>query len=285
MSAPSTTSRSWLRVTGPADPRSTVVCIPHAGAGAMSFARWLAAFGPDVRVARVGLPGREDARDQQPLRRVHQAVDGLVPAVTDLPGSGPIALYGHSMGALVAYELARALSGAGTRPVHLVVSGRRAPNLAPRRPPIHRLPEPEFRSGVAAMSADPQRTATGIRYAAPVLRADLELGEEYVHAPSPILDVPMSAFGGAVDPLVTPDEIAAWAHVTSPWPPCRPTSPPAGSRTCGRPTARRRLAPRRDPRSGRHRLRAARVRGHPSDGAAGAARRLPRRGVLPLVGW
>ena len=76
--AGTTGTRSWLRVNGPADPRLTVVCLPHAGAGATSFARWQAAFDPDVRLARVRLPGREDAPHEAPLRRVHQAVDVTV---------------------------------------------------------------------------------------------------------------------------------------------------------------------------------------------------------------
>ena len=214
--AGTTGTRSWLRVNGPADPRLTVVCLPHAGAGATSFARWQAAFDPDVRLARVRLPGREDAPHEAPLRRVHQAVDGLLPAVSALVGDSPVALYGHSMGALVAYELARAMAAAGTPPVRLAVSGRRAPHLPPRRPPIHLLPDDEFLAGVDAMSAAPvRRTAAGVPYLLRVLRADLELGEEYVHAADPVLRVPLAAFGGVDDPVVAPDEIAAWADVAA----------------------------------------------------------------------
>lgn len=217
-----TARRPWLRtVDDPGrDAGLTVVCVPHAGAGASSFARWPAAFGPGVRLARVQLPGREDVTAEPPLRRVEEAVAGLGPEVARLARRGPVALYGHSMGALVVYELARAMTAAGVPPVHLAVSGRRAPHLPPRHPLLHRLPDDEFLAGLDVMLATPDRpaaprTAAHDRYALRVTRTDLELGEEYVHRPHPVLDVGLSAFGGHDDPIVDAEEIAAWEHVTT----------------------------------------------------------------------
>src|SRR5215470_713075 len=124
-------SRPWLRYE-PTPATVRLICLPHAGAGAASFARWLGLFRPDIGIVRVQLPGREDAAGEPALRRVDEVVTALLPQLRRF--DEPIALYGHSMGALVAFELARELQSA----VHLFVSGRRAPQLPASRPPIHR---------------------------------------------------------------------------------------------------------------------------------------------------
>lgn len=212
--------RSWLRIAGDDGAPLTLVCVPHAGAGASSFARWPALFGSDVRLARVQLPGREDVAGEPPLRRVADAVLALGPAVVRLAQRGRVALYGHSMGALVVYELARALETVGVPPLHVAVSGRRAPHLPARHAPLHRLSDAEFLDGLDRMAATTSgpapepRTPAQCRYALRVTRTDLELGEEYDHRPHPVLATPLSAFGGADDPVVAPHELVAWGHVT-----------------------------------------------------------------------
>jgi medium-chain acyl-[acyl-carrier-protein] hydrolase len=142
------------------------------------------------------------------------AVDGLRGQVAML---GPVALYGHSMGALLAFELARALETAGREPLHLFVSGRRAPHLPPRRPPTHHLPEQELIAALDAMGTvgAPYRSPAFLRYAVLLLKADLELSEEYEHRPEPRLRCPVTAFHGTDDPVVDADEADAWRIVTT----------------------------------------------------------------------
>jgi medium-chain acyl-[acyl-carrier-protein] hydrolase len=205
--------RSWLRDQRPAA-AVKLVCIPHAGGGASSFTRWLDLFPEDVSPVRVQLPGREDAASEAPLRRVGDAVAGLLPEVRQL-GDATVALYGHSMGALVAFYLARALEAEGPRPVHLFVSGRRPPHLPPRRATIHRLPDPEFAAALEEMGGlAPNASPAFRRYALPLIRADLEIAEEFEYEPEPRLRCPITAFYGAGDPIVDEDQAEAWARET-----------------------------------------------------------------------
>jgi medium-chain acyl-[acyl-carrier-protein] hydrolase len=189
-----------------------LVCLPHAGAGAASFNRWLGLFPPTIAAVRVQLPGREDVAAEPPLRRVRDAVDALLPQIRRLVDTR-VALYGHSMGALVAFELARALSAAGAGPVHLFISGRRAPHRSARRAPIHHLPDDAFvaeleaRGGTGGLAG---RNPALLRYALRLIKADLELCEEYAYHPGPRLRCPITAFYGTEDPVVDMDEVEAW---------------------------------------------------------------------------
>ncbi|MGQ4615906.1 alpha/beta fold hydrolase [Nocardia sp. R7R-8] len=213
MTAPGSV-RTWLRWT-PTDAPVRLICIPHAGAGASSFNRWPDLFPADIATVRVQLPGREDLAGAHPLRRVEDAVDGLLAQLGQWRAVR-VAIYGHSMGALVAFELARALAAAGTPVTHLFVSGRRAPQLSARRAPIHRLPDDEFAATLAALNAwgAAGRSVAFLRYALPLTRADLELSEEYHHRPLPRLGCSITAFCGTEDPVVDPGETAAWREVT-----------------------------------------------------------------------
>ncbi|WP_063040013.1 thioesterase II family protein [Nocardia pseudovaccinii] len=208
-------TRTWLRPER-AEAPVQLVCVPHAGAGASSFNRWLGLFPPDIAAVRVQLPGREDLSGEQALRRVGDAVDGLMPQLGQL-GGARVAIYGHSMGALVAFELARALAAAGKPAMHLFVSGRRAPQLFSSRTPIHHLAEDDFAAALTSMNAwgAAGRSVAFLRYALPLTRADLELSEEYHYQPLPRLGCPITAFYGTEDPVVDPAEIAAWHELTS----------------------------------------------------------------------
>jgi medium-chain acyl-[acyl-carrier-protein] hydrolase len=210
-------TQSWLRL--PADRPDgdlCLLCFPHAGGGAGSFVRWTGAFPPSVTPIRVQLPGRENLSAVPPLDQVDEVIAGLLPQVRALPQ--PIALYGHSMGALVAFELARALRRAGAAPAHLFTSGRRAPQLAPTRQPIHHLPDDEFalaleNSGGAVGFAS--QTPTLLKYTVPLTKADLRLCEEYVYRPEPAFPFPITVFHGLDDTVVDLAEADAWRAQTT----------------------------------------------------------------------
>ncbi len=215
MTVQSPPADAWLRH----DPSDAVavalVCLPHSGAGASSFNRWSELFPRTVAVVRVQLPGREDVAAVPPLLRVGDAVAELLLRMRTL--EAPVALYGHSMGALVAFELARALHAAGTPPLHLFVSGRRAPGRPASRAPIHRLPDDELVAALTTMDATwsaVSRSRTFLRYALRIIRADMELSEEYAYRRGTPLCCPVTAFFGTEDPAVDTADIDAWRHET-----------------------------------------------------------------------
>lgn len=147
---------------------------------------------------------------------MRDAVAGLLPQLAAL-GDAELALYGHSMGALVAFEVARALTASRTPPRHLFVSGRRAPQLAATRPPIHDLPDDAFAAALAELGAwgVAAGSAVFLRYALPLTRADPKLSEEYRYGREPGLDCPVTAFYGTGDPVVEAREPAAWQELTN----------------------------------------------------------------------
>ncbi|CAL9588232.1 Thioesterase PikA5 [Nocardiopsis dassonvillei] len=193
-----------------------LVCFPHSGAGPSVFQRWGTGLAPDIEVWPVTLPGR-GSRSREPFARAWAPlVAEMASAVLD-GGTGPVALFGHSMGALLAFEVARALTRAGSPPLHLVVSGRAAPTGAARRPD---LPADDlalidavdriYQGVPAAVRESPELIA----HFAPVLRADLELVASHSYVPGPALTCPVTAMGGVDDPTVTEEELQGWAEHT-----------------------------------------------------------------------
>jgi len=163
-------------------------------------------------------PGREDRLRETPLRRISQLAELLLrdfPACEDRP----FAFWGHSMGALVAFELARLLVRAGRRaPGHLLVSGRQPPQLSEPFEPIHQLPDTElvkelqrrYRGMPDAIARDPEIRAVFL----PTIRADLELIHTYVHEAGPPLECGISALGGTED-WVSREQLEGWrVHTT-----------------------------------------------------------------------
>jgi surfactin synthase thioesterase subunit len=165
----------------------------------------------------VQLPGRQDRLDEPPPRGLADVLDELEGA-WPWPPSAPVALYGHSMGALLAFELAHRLwAERDVRLSALFVSSHRAPHLARRDPPIAELPDARFLAAVRELGGtdgELLRDPELMRIALPALRADVSVCEQYVFKPRARLPCPIHAFGGEEDPGVTPADFAAWAELT-----------------------------------------------------------------------
>ncbi|WP_329558212.1 alpha/beta fold hydrolase [Streptomyces uncialis] len=211
--------RSWLVTPRPRpEARLRVLCFAYAGGGSAAFTGWADALPSDVELSAVRLPGRESRILQRPYTDIDELLPDLVQAVSSYCRE-PFVLFGHSMGALIAYAYARRLRDAGLRgPEHLVVSGRRAPQLTHNRPLVHDLPDHElldrlreFGGTTAEVLSDPRT----MRLVMPGLRADFQLNDTYRYTPEPRLDCPVTAFGGRQDSHVDEDGIAAWADRTT----------------------------------------------------------------------
>jgi medium-chain acyl-[acyl-carrier-protein] hydrolase len=198
-----------------------LVCFPYAGGGAAAFRDWHRHLPAQIEVVAVQLPGREN-RYGEPL---HTSLTGVIaPLVQTVQrlADKPFLFFGHSMGALIAFELARALCRAGAaQPFHLAVSGMRAPHLPRTEEPLHRMPDDELFDKIAAYNGTPQDLLADrdlMRFFLPQLRADFSIVETYAYAPAPRLPCPLTALGGTRDPNVAPDELVEWAgHTTGPF--------------------------------------------------------------------
>lgn len=214
-------SELWLAGRQPsATARLRLFCFPYAGAGASIYRSWVGRLGPDVDVCPVQLPGRETRMHERPFTKVGPLVDALTEGLSPLLDL-PFALFGHSMGALIGFELARKLrDGGGPQPSHLFVSARRAPHLPDRFPSLCGLPDDRFVAMV-------KQRYDGIPHAVlecddllalllPRLRADIELLDTCTYEPQPPLACPISVFGGSEDSTVDIAELEAWKpHTTA----------------------------------------------------------------------
>lgn len=197
--------------------RLRMFCFPYAGGGASIYRGWAASLPADLEVCPVQLPGRESRMRDQPFSHTEE----MVPAVADAlrPYLGlPFVFFGHSMGGLIGFELARELRRRGqTLPLHLFVSGRRAPQLPAREEPIYDLPEPEFLVKLRELNGTPEEVLQHeelMRLLIPLLRADFAVNETYAYTEEEPFDFGISAFGGLGDEEVTREDVEAWRKQT-----------------------------------------------------------------------
>jgi surfactin synthase thioesterase subunit len=208
----------WLPRPNPRpDARLRLLCLPYAGGGPQAFQKWPDRLPADIEVLPVNLPGRGRRFGEPLYTRIAPLVADLAEAVVPFLDR-PYALFGHSMGAVVAFELARRLREREVRaPVHLFVSGASAPQL-PDNHRFHTLPDDRFLDDVKRLSgldAEVLANTELVELMLPVLRADFEVAETYMCADAPPLHCPLSVFGGSDDWLVPVDELDPWrVHTT-----------------------------------------------------------------------
>ena len=197
--------------------RLRLFCFPYAGGGASLFRAWSDELAPAVEVCPVQLPGRE-SRFREPLyTRLIPLIQTLGPLLRPYL-TMPFAFIGHSMGALISFELARYLRRQqAPMPVYLFASAHRAPQLPDPKPPIYHLPDPLFLEELRRLNGIPSEVldhAELMELMLPLLRADFAVAETYRYTADPPLPCPISAFGGLADDEVSEDESAAWREQT-----------------------------------------------------------------------
>lgn len=209
----------WLAwPAGESDVRLRLFCFPYAGGSGTLFRSWRMAMPPGVDVCGVQLPGRGARVRERHFRSVETLVPVLAEAILPLCDR-PFAFFGHSVGALIGFEVARYLRREmGREPLLLIASGRRAPQLPSEQPPIYALPHDAFVEELRRLEGTPDEILHDqelMNLLIPTLRADFEMCDTYEFRPGAPLSIPLTVYGGADDRDDTPPKLEAWRSATS----------------------------------------------------------------------
>jgi medium-chain acyl-[acyl-carrier-protein] hydrolase len=193
-------------------------CLPHAGGSASAYHAWPADLPDDVEMAAVQLPGRTYRIKEAPFFRMEALTEALIAALESYLDR-PFVIFGHSLGALTAFETVRRLRATGKpQPIHLIVSGRRAPHVPGKEPQLHRAPDGEFLQAMQELFGMPAelRNDSGLMaLSMPALRADFELMETWSYQPEAPVEMPITAIGGCSDPTLPFSGLEAWREQTT----------------------------------------------------------------------
>lgn len=201
-------------------PRVRLFCLPFAGAGPQSFHPWVEELPESVELVTVYLPGRGRRFHEAPFtmvpRLVHNLCDELALWLQD---DKPFALFGHSLGAILAFETCRELRRRGSLlPGHLLVSGHGAPQRAAIGRRLSGLSDDEVVGTLRGFQGTPPEVLANrelMRLILPALRADLELHESYRYLPDAPLQCPITVFAGEDDRLCNRESLEAWQEQTT----------------------------------------------------------------------
>jgi surfactin synthase thioesterase subunit len=210
----------WLvRPAERLSPALRLFCVPFAGVGPSAYRGWAQNLPIAVETLYVHLPGREARLREACVPDVVGLAESIADAIAPLSNQ-PLALFGHSLGGLVAFEVVRVLRHRGLpAPVRLFVSGCRAPHLPYPFPPVRHLAEAELLQRVnerydGSVPAEVFENAELRELLVPALRADFVALETYDHRAQPPVGCPLTVFGGRQDRTVTREALAAWSAHT-----------------------------------------------------------------------
>lgn len=218
MSLPVRLVRGRMRTEPGGSVRLRLICFPYAGAGAAVFRQWADDLPNDIELCIPCLPCRDARQDEPPAKAMAPLVAALAAGLRRL-ADHPYALFGHSMGAFVAFDLAHELAAMGQPPTHLFASAQRGPSLPFPGPPIFDLSDADFLAAILdryqaipqPLLREPEMMALLLRR----LRGDFTLAEDYRYSAAGPLDCPVTVFGGLEDRQVGREQLRAWSRETS----------------------------------------------------------------------
>ena len=193
-------------------------CFPYAGGGALVFRNWAEILPPEIDVCAIQLPGRGNRLRETAIKNMSQVVEAIGEEIVSLLDR-PFAFFGHSMGAIISFELARLLRRGGHElPTHLFVSGHKAPQIPKTEPKTFNLPDEEFIQELLRLNGTPREVLDHpelMQMMAPLLRADFESIQTYTYQHEPPLDCPITALGGLQDPDINRETLEPWREQTT----------------------------------------------------------------------
>lgn len=215
----SVTPTPWLALLRRNTPaRLRLFCFPYAGGNAALFRTWRNNLPATVEVCPVHLPGRGPRLSEPPFRRLTSMVEALIPALRPHMDQ-PFAFFGHSMGALVAFETARRIRDTyDLEPVHLFISGSNPPQTPRCRRATYDLPDEQFVKELQRLNGTPQAVLEHselLQFMMSVLRADFEVVETYSYVSGPPLSCGISVFGGLGDGETSRERLTPWREHTT----------------------------------------------------------------------
>ncbi len=194
-------------------------CFPYAGGSSHVFRQWPQKLPADIEVCAVEPQGRGTRMREKPFTNLFELVDAAAGALAPYMDR-PFALFGHSMGAMISFELARYLRRTGRKePMHLFLSACRAPQFADTRAVTYDLPDPDFIEELRRLKGTPAEVLDHpelLQLILPLLRADFGITQTYMHRPETPLSCPLTIFGGLEDDDATRENLNPWrAHTTA----------------------------------------------------------------------
>lgn len=213
------TANPWLYYFKP-NPKASVrlFCFHYAGGNALIYRTWAQKLPPSVEVVAIQLPGRATRMHQPLVSKVTDLVEPIAEALAPFLNE-PFAFFGHSMGALITFEVARFLRREKRAlPSHMFVSGRSAPQLNSEHPPLYNLPKDELLAELQQLEGTPREVLEHpelMELMLPMLRADFSICDTYEYTAETPLACPITAFGGLQDFDVSRRRIEAWREQTS----------------------------------------------------------------------
>lgn len=199
-------------------PQIHLFCLPFAGKGASIYHNWYQDLPPEIAVHPIQLPGRENRLTEPLFTELPALITTLTEAIYPYLNR-PFAFFGHSMGALISFELTRQIRRQyGLEPIHLFISGRLAPQRRRLNLPLHNLPQGVFIDKLRSFNGTPEAVLQNpdlMNLLIPILRADLAICEKYTYYPEKPFNCPISSFGGLEDREAEVEDLQGWKEHTS----------------------------------------------------------------------
>jgi medium-chain acyl-[acyl-carrier-protein] hydrolase len=210
---------SWISPGKPSQyTKLRLFCLPYAGGGSLIYRQWRNYIHPAVDVCPVNLPGRAPRLKEACFDRIIPLAEAIGKGILPFCDM-PFALFGHSMGAMLSFEVARYFRGQGlSRPSQLFVSGRRAPQVPDDDAPTYNLSDDEFLAELKRINGTPKEVLEHedlVQLIVPIIRADFEACQTYEYRSEPALDCRITAFGGLDDDEETRERIDCWRDQTT----------------------------------------------------------------------